>query len=311
MLLLRPSTTTTPPVDGGPVPPANPPVPREHLSFSWTGTDGVVWDLVNGPVTIARGASGFGIPKPTHWTSEAPTVDGADWQGMRTGPRPFFMPVHVKAVDYDQIATERAFFAGIDPSGEGVLRATYPDGGWREIRLRYDEGAEGEYEIDPVLLRYAAYPLRFIANDPYWRGAPVVATFLNVGASFQFFPGPPFRIGNSNTLDLSSVANPGDQPAYPLWTITGPCDTFSVGVGAATVNGTVTLAAGETITIDTDPRALTVVDGAGNDRWPVLTDAQFEPIPKNATVTLTTSLTAAGASSSVSLSFTPLYRRAW
>lgn len=310
MLLLKRSTPTAPPPKP-PIVPANPPVPRDRIAFTWTGSDGVAWDMVNGPVTIARGASGFGIPKPTHWTTEAASIDGADWQGMRTPPRPFFMPVHVRAVNYDQIATERAFFAGLDPRGEGVLRATYPDGRWREIRLRYDEGAEGEYDIDPILLRYAAYPLRFVANDPFWRGAPVVTTFVNVGTSFQFFPGPPFRIGNSNTLDLSQVSNPGDQDAYPLWTITGPCDSFSVGVGEATVNGTVTLAAGQSITIDMDPRALTVVDNTGADRWSVLTDAEFAPIPGNTTADLTTSLTAAGTGSSVSLAFTPRYRRAW
>ena len=307
MLLLNP-TPTTPPV----VPPSVTPTivpPKNRFIYTWTGTDGSVWDLTTGPVQIASGASGFGIPNPTHWWDEAPTVDGAAWQGMRTPGREVFLPIHAKGGD-DQIALERAFFASISPRSEGTLRLTAPDGTWREINLRYVEGAIGEYDIDPVILGYAPYPLRFMAADPYWHGDDIVTTFV-AGTPAAFFPGPPFTIANPNTLNSARVTNPGDQDAYPVWTVTGPCDSFSIGVGTATVDATVTLAAGETIQIDMSPRALTVLDGTGADRWSVLTDAQFSSIPANATVALTTSVTNAGAGSSVSLAFTPRYSRAW
>lgn len=311
MIIVVPGAT---PVEETPTPEAIAPVrvpPRRRVTYTWTGTDGQVWDITDGPVRLAAGASGFGITTPTHWLNESPGVDGAQWQGMHVGPKDIFLPVHVHGgTSENMLDLERAFFAGLNPRLEGTLRATAPDATWREIRARYKEGAEGEYDLDPILMGYAPYPLRLLACDPYWGGPEVSVTFPFVEPA-QFFPGPPFTLLPNSTLDTASVDNPGDEDAFPVWVISGPCTSFRVGVGTAVVAATITLLAGQSVTIDMDPRRLTVTDQAGADRWSTLTDATFDPIPPGVGVPLVTEISGATSSSSVELRFTPRYRRAW
>lgn len=284
---------------------------RPRLQFTWTGTDGVEWDLTSGPIRLARGASGFGLPKPTHWLQEAPTLDGASWQGMRTGPREVFLPVNVRGSDADDmLAIEAAFFAGLDPQGEGVLRATTHRGTFREIRLRYDDGADIGYELDPVLIRYAPYPLRFVAADPYWTGPELVFPIRYPDAIPSFFTGPPFRLAPSQILGAAEIVNPGDVDAFPVWRVDGPFTSFSVGVGDSLVEWATTKAAGEFVEIDMNRDRLTIVDEDGDDIRRRVDVAAFSAIPAG-TVMLDAALVTPAPGSAVTLTFTPRYRRAW
>lgn len=299
-----------------PAEPTPPPRPRPvwlRFQMTWTGTDGTAWDLYDGPVTVRPGASGFGMPLPTHWHDESPSIDGAHWQGMRTGPREVFLPVQLAAPRVDQL--EAAFFAGLNPRHEGALTVTSPEGRSRSIRLRYSDGAEGEFDIDPLLSGDSRYPLRFTAADPYWHGDPVYVRFE------ERAPKPSGEyvlwITSSNSLASAKVTNPGDVDAYPVWRMEGPFTAFTVGVGDSLVAMTLTKAAGEWVEVDMDPRRLTVVDESGVDRWDDVDDAEFSAIPPGAEVDLTTSVTGAVAGTpdepgtAVELSFPTRYRRAW
>lgn len=291
---------------------------RPRLHFTWIGTDGTEWDLGTGAgdpdagtVKLARGASGFGLPKPEHWLQQAPTLDGATWSGLRVGPRDVFMPVNVRGADADgMLDLEAAFFAGLDPLLEGQLRATTHRGTSRSIALRYDDGGDVTYDLDPVLIRYASYPLRLVATDPYWSGAEIVWDIPYPTATPSFFTGPPFRLAPSSILGSATVTNPGDVDAFPLWRIDGPFTGFSVGVGDSLVEATVTKTAGEYVEIDMRRDRLTVVDETGEDLRPITTAAAFTPIPPG-TSQLATTLLGASAGSTVTLTFTPRHRRAW
>jgi hypothetical protein len=218
------------------------------------------------------------------------------------------MPVLLKA--WDMLALERAWFAGLDPAGEGVLRATTPDGQWRECVLRYTEGGEGEWDIEPVLAGSSTYPLRMTAADPYWLGEEITQPFEFVEA-VAFFPGPPFTLQPASSLASATITNPGDEPAYGRWRATGPFTALSLGVGSETVDITATKTAGQWIEIDMDPRRLTVLDNTGADLWESVTEAEFAAIPPGVEVELTTTVTGAEAGTLVELSMRPRYRRAW
>lgn len=285
--------------------------PAEQLGITWVGGDGAAWDLCGGPVWLLSGARGFGMPPPVHWTQTLGLLDGASWTGMRIGARDVYLPVEVDTrLTGQMLTTDRSWAAGLDPRTEGVLRVTTPDARSRELRCRYVEGAEGEYDTDPVLLGGATYGLRLVANDPYWRGEPVTARFAYPDAAPSFFTGPPFRLAPSEVLGASTVTNAGDVAATAVWRVDGPFTGFTVGIGDALVTMPLVKPAGGWVEIDMDPSRLTLLDENGTDLWPVADEVVFTPIPPGET-TLSTMLTGAAPGSAVQVSFTPRFLRAW
>lgn len=285
----------------------------QTTSMTWTWTApwlGRTWVLTDpaGSVLKLEGAT---LPEasPTHWWSEAPTVDGSNWEGMRAGRDEAFIPVWVEGATWEQFRDTRTeFMASLDPAREGVLRVTQPDGVWREIPLRYENGKPSQ-DLDVALSLYDRYAITWSAGDPYWRGAEVTRRYSN-DAGAAFFPGTPFTIGPGLTLQDPTIVNPGDVEAYPVWRVEGPFAGFSVGVGDSLVEMTLTRSVGQFVEIDMSPRRLTILDETGADRWDYVTEVAFSAIPAGATQ-LSTLVVGASSATAIGLTFTPRYRRAW
>ena len=297
-----------PPVVIGPVFTA----PLSWLWKSWTGED--EWELTNpaSPVVKLKGATGIGQTDPEHWWADSPTMDGSTWDGMRVGRGQVFLPLMVQGDDSDDfLAQHERFMRSLDPRREGVIRVTRHDGRWREAVCRYESGADLVMDYDPVAGRRATYGITWAMGDPYWHGEPIEHMFTVDSGAAGLFPGPPFRLARDATLSNSKTTNPGDVASYPVWRVNGPFTSFTVGVEGMNLSMTLTKAAGQWVEIDMNPRKLTVVDEAGTDRWPNLTAAEFEGIPPGVEVDVMTGVSGQGPESSVSLKFTPRYRRAW
>lgn len=303
-------TGTTP--DENTPPPVRPHInPRHRLGVMLTGVDGSTWDLYDGPVRLLSGATGFGSARPEHRWKTSPAIDGSTWGGARTPHRELTLPVYIhtpSSLEWRDV--DAAFFDAIDPAGECTLTVVTPEGRWREIDVRYDDGGDAQLDVDPLLLRYATYALSFVAADPYWHGQSIVRQFMT-GEIRDLFPGPPFDINPSNIIGLATVTNPGDVDAWPVWTVDGPFSAFTIGLGDATVEWEGSVTAGQSIVIDMHPRMLTIRDGSGGDRWDGTTKVEFAAIPPGDDVDLGLSLTGATAETRISLQFTPRYRRAW
>ncbi len=285
--------------------------PRLGLGVTLIGVDGSTWDLFEGPVRLLSGSTGFGTVPPEHWWKTAPAIDGSQWAGMRTPQRDLTLPLYIhESTSMGWRATDAAFFAAVAPDGECQLVVVTPNQQTRTLLMRYTDGGDAAYDVDPLLLQYAAYPATFTAADPYWQGLPVTRSFLAVDA-LAFFPGPPWNIYSSSTLASGTENNPGDVPSWAQWTITGPCTGFSVGIGGSAVSSSVPLAAGATVTIDADPGQLTILHGDGSDAWADMDAVDFEPIPPGVDVPLTMTATGEGAGFEITLTYTPKYRRAW
>lgn len=300
--------------DNGPATVAAEPTPKastqRQFSFEWTGSDGLTWDLVRGPAYILSGARGFGIPTPQHHRRQS-LGHGASHNGLRFPPREVYMPVEIETPG-DMLAADRSFFAGVDPRATGSLRVTTPRGEWREIVCRYDEGAEGEYDLDPLLRKRAVYPIRMTAEDPFWRGTPIVAAFKHAVETGQpTRPGPPFfRERRDNLDDRGDVTNPGDVDVRAVWRVSGPFSSFNVGVNDLTVDLAVSKAAGEWVEIDMTAGTSSVVDETGADLRDFASDLDFPSIPVG-TSELTTTVVGAGVGTEVRVSFVPRFLRAW
>lgn len=298
---------------------ADPPIPfprpssrrGTQFNFTWIGSDGTEWPLCGGPVWMLTGARGFGMPSLQHWEQQH-LGHGATWRGLRVPPREVLLPVEVAARDGEFIDTEQVFFDGIDPYTEGTLRVTTPGGTFRDLRCRYIEGAEGEIDPDALLYNEARYPLKLRAYDPFWHGEPIFEEFAyqTDTAARPTFPGPPFHRRLANALEgEGEVTNPGDIESYPLMVVDAPFTGFSVGIGASTVDMTLTKQTGA-VTIDTTSGRMVIRDEAGVDLWEYA-DAHAAPIPPKSTTTLKTMVQGPGPGSKVTIKADTNYYRAW
>lgn len=270
------------------------------------------WDLTDltSPVLKLRGATGTGQVDPEHRWSEAAQLDGADWEDAHVGIGEVTLPLQVRGHDSADFLVQHDLFArSMDPKREGILQVRRPDGQWRQQLCRYAAGFDAPIVLDPVMQHRARYDITWATADPYWTGEPVITPFEYDDAP-PFFPGPPFTLAPSVSLDRAEVVNPGDVPSHAVVRVNGPFSGFSVGVGAARVAVTRTAAAGEWVEVDMRPRRLTVVDQSGVDRWDDVDDFAAPPIPPG-TSELTTTVLGSSPGSSVVVSFTPRYWRAW
>lgn len=285
------------------------------LAWTWTGANGDSWDLTDweSPVIKLRGAQAGAMPPVSHFYADSPALDGSAWEGARYEKGQLFLPLMVRGESsVDFIEQNRRFLRSLNPKTEGVARVTHPGGVWRELRCRYASGADLTIDLDPVKARRLRYGITWDTADPLWYGKPVEKRFDFRESTGTFFPGPPFLLMSGNILEVSKIVNPGDEPAYPRWRMTGPFSGFTVGVGDAVVDLNVPKGANQWVEIDMRPRRGTILAGAvGSDvveevPWSLATNVRMAAIPSGQ-VDLTTELRGAGVGSSASLWFEPRF----
>jgi hypothetical protein len=165
---------------------------------------------------------------------------------------------------------------------------------------------------DPLLSGKSILGEYLEAAGAYWQGEPITRSWVSAAAADFFMPtGGVFHITPSNTIGSSAIDNPGDVPAWPVWTVRGPFDTATIGVSGADIEIPFDLTAGQWLQIDTRPDRQSVVDNTGADRVADLGAVAFAPIPAGQSVTLSIGATVTGVGFAVDAELTPLYRRAW
>lgn len=311
-IIIRPGTTNPGGDPGGQV--TLPPAPvNAAFGLTLTGGDGLEWDLVNGPVRMLTGVQAFDSPAVSHWWQTSPARDGSRWDGMRTAAADVILAVGVVAPDWQSWRdADASLFRSIHPARECQLTVTAPDGVARTRVLRFVSGG-GIETTDPLTVLFASYALEFTAADPFWSGEDLVAVSFSGAALVPFLvpPGPPIFLNSPNIMSGATVSNPGDEPVWPRYTVTGPATHWQVGVGDALLSSTTPLAAGSSISIDTDPAQLTVVGDDGSNQYGALNDDSFASIPALSEVPLSLALDGVADTSAVEVSFTPRYRRPW
>lgn len=285
------------------------------------GCDGSTWDLMSGAngAALARGLSGLHLPKVTHQWTKTAHRSGQSWRGSRLESRSFSMSVVVGdakppfRTGSDWQALDASFWQALSTD----LTAQLVVNGTRTLTFRLDDGNDQQLADDPSLFGAANYTIDCVADRPEWTGATVTQKFpYSVASVDNFFGstsgvGPPFYISAAAALSTAAVANPGDLPAYPTWTITGPMSSATVGVVGQTVSLPFPLRAGDQVIIDTE--AQTITDPQGTNLWPQMgyADVEFSAIPAGDLVPVVVGMDGATTGASISVKLTPLYRRAW
>lgn len=281
------------------------------MRHTWTGWDGSEWVLCGddtSPVYLRSGLRGTNPPDNVDYTLDQ--IDGQVLLGMRTPPRDVFWPLGVKTTPGDFTGVDSAFWRTLHPGKPGVWTVTQlATGQSRSLRCRY-QSSDHELAIDPTVFGEERYGVKLVADDPWWRGRPVVGRWSPETPQdfFQSGTAPPFYITNAHTFDTATLTNPGDVPAWPVWELAGPFTTAHIGVNGELFEIPFPLASGETLIVDADPRGPYAVTGAGVDRTNAIPDLAFAPVPPGEDIVLDLALAGAG---SISVEFTPGYRRAW
>jgi hypothetical protein len=291
------------------------------IGVSLVGVDGSQWDLRRGQIVLGPGAEGFGLPKFDRPTTESPARDGQQLQGTgsralaRSGILPMIM--QEQATDLAWLALQRAWWAAWSPDLPCLLSVTDPAGAVRSLKVFLDSDDGYSLDDEPSLALFERLPTSWIADDPWYRG-PVQLQRIDVPTGGDWLAGgtaPPFQFQPAATTGAGTLSNPGEVPAWPVYTVGAGATSFSITVNGQTTSGTLTVPTGGRLVIDTDPSAQTIVlyasDGSVTTiAYSQLSSVAFAPIPVGGSVPVTTSV-AGGNGASITVAIEPRYRRAF
>lgn len=318
------------PPDTGQPPGGATPIPLPGVGeaiASYTDPTGKVWPLSDpaaGWFTLPDGVSGLGAAAYA-LTTDAQPRGGARLRHAQPQPRAIVWPLYVYGdthtefiARWRQLATAFTRTLRVGPDGRrtpGVLTIARPDGTSRSVRVFYREGFEGRGQRGSGLVSDAV-ALTLWCEDPYWQDSVPVTVHRETGVMGDFLAPYP-TVSSSQVLGATTLDNPGDAVVWPTWTITGPAssivftkedtgDSFTLTPSAA---GRGNLAAGEPVTIRTDPPQVRFADGSngfGALNWPEAVLWGLDPGPNQVTFQLVGS----GPGSAVDLTFYPRHETA-
>lgn len=313
-------------VYGVPKPTTPPPpvlwAPGQH---TWTVGD-KSWDLSGGlqGIRMQAGVRGLNTPEFLIYDDQSPAVSGSTYRGHIALPRDCTWPIWVfnNTSSEEWLKTDRAFWATMKPGITGTWTYVARDGVTRSLTCRFVSDNGKTHDDDPGLFGWQPYVISLRANDPFWHGPPIPGRFGgNEESATPFFgptltPGAPgMHIAGQYQMENARVSNPGDEPAWPRWTLYGPFTAAAVGIGGNSIEVPFTVADGAWVYIDTDPTIRTAMHGTGTpgpstgtDRTSDLGLVNWGSIPPGSDIALAMEMTGTGW---ITIEIDPAYHRAY
>ena len=244
----------------------------------------------------------MGAPPRSFISYPVPGLAGTVRQATVVGARDFALKVTLVAPEVALFVEE---WLGRFLAGPGTL-VTYRDSSIRMIDCEYSSGLEDPTWTSPAS---ADAVIAFHADQPYFYGPAAPTLTLAAGPAPSFYPFLPLSLGQGGLTASNTAYNIGDVPAYGTWTVTGPGGPFVLSDGRGRSFGwDGTLAVGEVLAIDTDPREQTVTDGTGADRYSQIDPVNFDLWPLSpGPTTVGIQVASPGPTSTVSLAYAPAY----
>lgn len=284
------------------------------------------WDLTSGlsGVALQSGVRGLLTPPFIQYSQKSPAIAGSRWRGYQTDEREVFWPLAVFQGNggADFIAHDRHLWRGLRPDVPGTWAVTQPGGESRQLRIRFAGLDNADLDLAPELTGYVVYGLNFVAEQPFWTGTTISRVFgPTPGTTPNFLgggtasAGPPFVLASGSTQASATIANPGDVPAWPIWTLYGPMTSATIGTGGYSIAVPFSLNSSEWLRLDTDPSQRVALVGsgpvtanAGDDRTADLGVADFGQVDPASEADLDINVVGTGQ---VGVEITPNYFRAW
>jgi hypothetical protein len=178
--------------------------------------------------------------------------DGTLVLDARYAARDVFLPLNYKA---GSTAALRSTIRGLASlcdvkAGDVTLEVAHEDGTRRYIDGRVSQPyAQAMTSGEGALWRTIGLTVH--CPDPFFYTEERTATW-SLGSATPFLGDEflPVGLDNSQVLGEEPINNDGDAHAYPVWTVTGPCDTLTVAAGETVWSVPAGLADDETLVID-------------------------------------------------------------
>jgi hypothetical protein len=280
--------------------------------MSWFDPLGVEYAL-NGDAYLFLdnpGRTGFkSLPPMTTTVLNVPLTDGDVPRFTLAGPRPLSVHTLIKGsngTDFEQVRT--VLQNGMNPKlGTGVFRCTRQDGTRRDINCKYVDGFIGDESWGVTSSVHQELLLGFVAHDPYFYDTLATILTFTATAATNFFPITPLRLSSTSIGSGFSIFNSGDVEAFPVFTIQGPGTNpllTNTTTGKA-LSATITLGAGQVLTIDTGAKTVVREDGSNQFGTLGLSSVLWSlAVGQNA---LTLAMGGAGAGSQITVA----YKQRW
>lgn len=226
---------------------------------TWIAPDGTTWVLDN-PDPWASGwftpdaVAGLGASPIDLVTDDHPR-GGARIRHTQDQPRIITWPLYIEGRTHLEFVQRwwslADAFLQTQDFGPARLQIARPDGSVREILAHYQAGWDGEPGQGNT---YDTVAVSLFCEDPHWRSltpVTIVREFTEGGSFFNPF----ITVSDGRVLGDTTLVNEGTVQAWPVWTIRGPATELTAAnqtTGESFVL-TYNLAAGQTITITTDP----------------------------------------------------------
>lgn len=252
---------------------ASAPIFRPPLDHGWDRLDMWVVDRHGNRFDVSQwssgiffmpGVTGMSKPKVKHQEQEFGNTHGSTWNGLIVEPREVFWPTYLyhDTGSAEYLALIRQWWASLDPwhTVRWHVRDVSGSERYLDVRLQDDGGAGSEY--DDSYYGWSQHRIVMKANQPFWRGEVVPREFVQALPVPFFGPdgdnGPPLRPSRNVSRATASIENPGDVPAYPVWTLTGPINPGAeIGYGEGRIVVPFGLTVGQVLVVDTNPEAQT------------------------------------------------------
>lgn len=256
-------------------------------------------------VQAVAGASGFGLPDVSvQWLEGA--GDGAVYRGVRVLPRDIDLPLFFATANRAKLQALLSRFARM-MAGPMTLKLVEDDGTFWSAQVRRVGGGSYIWGQDTIGERELSTVVTLRAGDPFWTYSRPFSQYVFSAVSGRGLLKTrlsKLQISSSQAIGTMLLENIGDAVAFPVWTVTGPGSNFEArlpnGIG---FTWTATLAAGETLIVDT--KSGTVRDGTGANRYAGLSTApRLFGIPPGRT-SVTASMIGTSAGSSITCSWQP------
>jgi hypothetical protein len=238
------------------------------ITYTLRGSNGeqITFDQTN--FVLNPGMTGFGVA-PTQVRIDPSSGIGGVFRHSRRATRELDLPITVLGTNQLDVQTKLRKLARItqDRRGPMRLRATYSTGQQLFMDLHYVGGAEGQWGEDQGGATYAVLVLSCQAPKPFWESlSKQQFNLTGGGAGRGLLPQlTKLKISSSQALGDVTINSTADVEIYPVWTIKGPVEDFTVDDGKQSWSITGVIALGETYTVDTELK--TVVDQDGVNRY--------------------------------------------
>lgn len=244
------------------------------VQISLVGSNGDTIALTdNLEFVLSTGVTGFGIPATSVRIDET-AGNGGVWRYTKRGVRDLDLPIVVLGNDRAEVETRLRRLARLlqDTSGPTKIVASYDDGSSVFLNAHYVGGAETQFGTDATGT-FCRWVIQMQAPQPFWEASDSQSFTITAGNTGRgLLPQlTKLKVSSAQRLGVVSVNSAADVDVYPVWTVRGPITSFSASNGTQSFSFNAAVAAGQTITIDTE--AGTVTGDNGANRYSLLSSA--------------------------------------